>query len=749
MMSLSQIKSQPTFLSADVKNLLETFENFSGNFTKTREYWFTSGLTIDWKNVDCAFDDIQELQGSKGWFKEAVQVIAPFMSYCDMDIRSLSIEDYITDLQPYLRWTYQEDVVLDCFKLVSSQKSEGDYLLALLMITSVAERAFGNLLLTRSKQVPFLLRDLLVSLEDNELLGKPKSQLLVLLFGNVYGLNLRNIAWHGFLNPKEAKSSFVTTIILFLVNVGQDLEVNLMPGKCIPERLQTSLPETEDLFHEFMRIPCANRDSMEEIIYQSPLVPDVMMPVWTKILDLLEEKRYGLCLILLLPMLECSMRCLFALANEETSRILTADNSSFYTTLDEILQLYYEKGDSFMQDLNARRNPDGECIADSHNCRIRIFFENILVNSEPENTTCCKTMRVNLVPFVIGEKLNEALHDMLNFMSGPRVRDRLSHGEIKLDHVSEDIAYHMICISLLVLSIEHWRGEKEAVNEYRFLCKVNNDLAVTPHLKLDIFSHHSCNTKSIYQSLLAFNISKISSPTETLIQLMKSHIMEYQCAYHPRAVLHEKLISCILKLEKWSEWDRVSCSEIQYPDWETGCLLEMPVYFCFPPLTGFKYETHRLPEIINFKLHVKSTKYTVLYRSKVEIELISLCNRIICCAQLALDNIKDNLSVKYSQYVNKTLRSRQRSTYRRQLAAVPTIILNFYTTCQLIFAILLIADDLLCAGTSLTNVMKTLKKILKLHENIVSNTNLNMNRWDEALKNSTDNITNIKMEYSK
>ncbi|XP_068219837.1 endoplasmic reticulum membrane-associated RNA degradation protein-like isoform X2 [Palaemon carinicauda] len=680
MMSLSQIKSQPTFLSADVKNLLETFENFSGNFTKTREYWFTSGLTIDWKNVDCAFDDIQELQGSKGWFKEAVQVIAPFMSYCDMDIRSLSIEDYITDLQPYLRWTYQEDVVLDCFKLVSSQKSEGDYLLALLMITSVAERAFGNLLLTRSKQVPFLLRDLLVSLEDNELLGKPK---------------------------------------------------------------------TEDLFHEFMRIPCANRDSMEEIIYQSPLVPDVMMPVWTKILDLLEEKRYGLCLILLLPMLECSMRCLFALANEETSRILTADNSSFYTTLDEILQLYYEKGDSFMQDLNARRNPDGECIADSHNCRIRIFFENILVNSEPENTTCCKTMRVNLVPFVIGEKLNEALHDMLNFMSGPRVRDRLSHGEIKLDHVSEDIAYHMICISLLVLSIEHWRGEKEAVNEYRFLCKVNNDLAVTPHLKLDIFSHHSCNTKSIYQSLLAFNISKISSPTETLIQLMKSHIMEYQCAYHPRAVLHEKLISCILKLEKWSEWDRVSCSEIQYPDWETGCLLEMPVYFCFPPLTGFKYETHRLPEIINFKLHVKSTKYTVLYRSKVEIELISLCNRIICCAQLALDNIKDNLSVKYSQYVNKTLRSRQRSTYRRQLAAVPTIILNFYTTCQLIFAILLIADDLLCAGTSLTNVMKTLKKILKLHENIVSNTNLNMNRWDEALKNSTDNITNIKMEYSK
>lgn len=38
------------------------------------------------------------------------------------------------------------------------------------------------------------------------------------------GLNLRNIAWHGFLSPHEANPAFVATIITVLVDCGRLLK---------------------------------------------------------------------------------------------------------------------------------------------------------------------------------------------------------------------------------------------------------------------------------------------------------------------------------------------------------------------------------------------------------------------------------------------------------------------------------------------------------------------------------------------
>ena len=67
--------------------------------------------------------------------------------------------------------------------------------------------------------------------------------LCVILFGSVLGLNLRNIAWHGFLSPAEVKSSFVATIIFILAECGQEIQCTSgLKGK-IPERLQTNFSE--------------------------------------------------------------------------------------------------------------------------------------------------------------------------------------------------------------------------------------------------------------------------------------------------------------------------------------------------------------------------------------------------------------------------------------------------------------------------------------------------------------------------
>ncbi|MPC17150.1 Endoplasmic reticulum membrane-associated RNA degradation protein [Portunus trituberculatus] len=80
-----------------------------------------------------------------------------------------------------------------------------------------------------------------------------------------------------------------------------------------------------------------SRAVVEEVVERSGLVPVVMKAVWRRALHHLFEGRHWVGLALLLPQLECSLRCLFAWANEVPSRVLTAQHTALYTTLDHVL----------------------------------------------------------------------------------------------------------------------------------------------------------------------------------------------------------------------------------------------------------------------------------------------------------------------------------------------------------------------------------------------------------------------------
>ena len=447
------------------------------------------------------------------------------------------------------------------------------------------------------------------------------------------------------------------------------------------------------------------------------------------------------------------MRCLFAHVNGDSSRTLTAENSSFYTTFDEILQethrrqnvdeVYSLNMSTNLEELRATNLPSvcpnmnnsdvpknrsekgDQCVNDSD-----------VPKNESENGFVC----VNMVPSVIGRKLNEALHDILNFVQGPRVRDRISHGEVLLHQIPQDIVHHIVCLSLLLLTLGNWRKESEISKEVELVTNSDDD---TSKLSGVHISDTKCTVPYIF--LLPLKTTGLSTVAETTVKSMKDSILGYRCAYHPSAVLLKSLASSLVELEKWTDWDRVSSKDLDYPDWETTTSVELPAYLEYSTLTCHKYDVISINEIGLFR-HNIDVDCNVLYRGKLEIEYVSVFTRIVSCIQSFLENIHDSLTVKYSQYMNKSLRSRQRETYRRQLSAIPTLVISCYFTCQVTYMLFVSFNTRQFSEP--INLMKILKKVLKLQENIVSQTNINANRWDEALRNSVDNIETLKKEFT-
>lgn len=464
-------------------------------------------------------------------------------------------------------------------------------------------------------------------------------------------------------------------------------------------------------------------------------------------LFLIPLSRWGMSVTVLLPMLECSLRCLFALANNTSYRVLTAENSTLYTTLDEIL-------DSTVSGENPENDFGSDLQRDNEQVLRSVYSENC---SDPSHqlptNVIADPLHYNKLLFVIGDKINEALHDVLNFVQGPRVRDRVSHGEIKLGEVPQSIAYHVFSLCLLVLSLGNWRSKEISVNVCSHQESVNECVSsVNGKRTYDIKHIHNstdddckCTSKDVLNSLM---ITTQSTDLEHLIVQLAECIDKYKSIYHPSSLLQKKLICCVSQLKNWLIWKRVPTTELDYDDWEHEDKVKLPEIVAFRYL-GFSHKVIRINNIEEFLIQIENVNYKVLYRPKPELEMISVLSRITSNIQSTLRNISENLSVKYSQYMDKKLRSRQRETYRRQLSAIPTIILNAHLTVQVVYGVFSTVNNTShLSKSNFSSLMKSLKAILKVQENIVSQTCLNINRWDEALSISMKNITTIRTTFS-
>ncbi len=106
----------------------------------------------------------------------------------------------------------------------------------------------------------------------------------------------------------------------------------------------------------------------------------------TRVFEALEARRYYLALVLILPELEFLLRWIFAKVNECPERVLTAENDAYYTTMSEVLAEKLEDGTP------------------------------------------------NQAIDYLGLHLVEYFYDLFVLPDGPRIRDRISHGEIESEN---------------------------------------------------------------------------------------------------------------------------------------------------------------------------------------------------------------------------------------------------------------------------------------------------------------------------
>lgn len=115
----------------------------------------------------------------------------------------------------WLKWTAKKKVLLHCFHLIK-ESQPGSIEASLLLVTSTLDRILGDIFLTCSNasHCPLLLRDLLRMNELKSVLGETVIHCLELFIGTPSGLNLRNLAWHGFLSPGEVAAQYVMSDFL-------------------------------------------------------------------------------------------------------------------------------------------------------------------------------------------------------------------------------------------------------------------------------------------------------------------------------------------------------------------------------------------------------------------------------------------------------------------------------------------------------------------------------------------------------
>ena len=226
--------------------------------------------------------------------------------------------------------------------------------------------------------------------------------------GSPLTFNIRNIVWHGFLFPGEISLSFVSVIFLVLSSVGVKLQRNGLP---VRKRKLVSLSRFR-IIEENHPVEIISQQDFELQAKNSILFYQKNVPVVGRLFDYIECERYNMACLLLLPLLESSLRKLFVIENNCPERSLTAESETFYTTFTEILDQYL---------------PDGN---------------------------------INKTIAVLGDNLVMLLFDILLLPDGPRIRDKLGHGEVLtsltdprdiINKEMEVIAKHLLAILTIIL----------------------------------------------------------------------------------------------------------------------------------------------------------------------------------------------------------------------------------------------------------------------------------------------------------
>ncbi|XP_009642456.2 endoplasmic reticulum membrane-associated RNA degradation protein [Egretta garzetta] len=526
-------------------------------------------------------------------------------------------------------------------------------------ITSCLERALGDVYLLIGKDCPFLLRDLLASDQLAIVFGQAVMNVLRVFIGSPYGLNLRNVLWHGFASPQEIPVKYCAMLLFLTAGLGQLLQMYLLQTKSIlvhrPYVTFVSLEELDvfpDLNDEALSVA-------EELVKLSSFVLKTMLPFWMAALTAFKQSRYADCVILLLPQLEVGLRLLFTTTNKCPNRLLTAEPSALYTTFDEMLAKHLD-------------------------------------NEE-----------VNQLPAALEEPAMEFLWDFLNHQEGPRIRDRLSHGEINLEAFPREVANQIIAFAITLLC--------------RFLD----------------------------EDMFAFKEHMVINPLMNCASC-------YRSRFHPISRLKKQVLECMKSIHVWPELPTMPEKHIQTikgldGEAEASTLILM-ISEIVSQLQQYMPQNccssdDPIDSILTERLLIELCDRHVctLYSPRPVLEILVVLRKISTQCHQVTEQVIASTDLRYKQWMNKTLRSRQRNNYLRMLNSIK-FLSPMLRLILVLITLELVNIHLVCKKNPFDyqQYLKFLKSVLQYSENLVTYTSPEKNKWDETVELTNKTLIKIK-----
>ncbi|NXH10708.1 EMARD protein, partial [Bucco capensis] len=590
---------------------------------------------------------------------ESIRSLGPVCESVNQHFKSLTKEQFAIQYALWFHWTNCTELLLEVFDVLQSTQTT-EVALGLMKITSCLERALGDVYLLMGKDCPFLLRDLLASQQLAHVFGQAVMNVLRVFIGSPYGLNLRNILWHGFASPQEIPAKYCAMLLFLTAGLGQLLQTHLQQTKCIlvhrPYVIFVSLDELDifpDLNDETLSIA-------EELVKLSSFVLKTMLPFWMSALTAFKQSRYADCVILLLPQLEAGLRLLFTIANKCPNRFLTAEPSALYTTFDEMLAKHLDN-------------------------------------------------EVNQLPAVLGEPAmaSEFLWDFLNHQEGPRIRDRLSHGEIDLEAFPRKVANQIVAFAISLL------------------CRFSDE---------DMFA------------------SKEHMAMKPLMNCASC----YRSRFHPISRLRKQVLECTKRIHLWPELPAVPEEHLKVVEGlednaeaSTLILMLSEIISQLQQYMPQKYYNSDDPinSILTERLLIELCDMHIctLYSPRPVLEILVVLRKISTQCHQVSEQVIASTELRYKQWMNKTLRSRQRSNYLRMLNSIK-FLSPVLRLILLLITLELVNVHLVCKKNPLDyqQYLKFLKSVLQYTENLVTYTSSEKNKWDETVELTNKILSKIR-----
>ncbi|XP_055247675.1 endoplasmic reticulum membrane-associated RNA degradation protein isoform X5 [Gorilla gorilla gorilla] len=306
--------------------------------------------------------------------------------------------------------------------------------------------------------------------------------------------------------------------------------------------------------------------------------------------------------------------------------------------------------------------------------------------------------KINQLPLFLGEPAMEFLWDFLNHQEGPRIRDHLSHGEINLHEFSKETTNQLLAFSLVLL--------------LRF---VDDGL-------LSVF--------------------KEKAAVELLISLAEG----YSSRCHPVFQLKKQVLSCEESIRVWAllpfpeelTREAIRLGDNSETDACHSLITKMTdeLYHHMPENCCVLKDLDRLPTETWPQLlrELCSTPVPTLFCPRIVLEVLVVLRSIGKQCRRVSSQVTVASELRHRQWVERTLRSRQRQNYLRMWSSI-RLLSPVLSLILLLIALELVNIHAVCGKNAheYQQYLKFVKSILQYTENLVAYTSYEKNKWNETI----------------